>query len=91
MQNAKLRCCVQTTDRKGLSFSDFLDQCSLQVVTTKFEMSDKLVRSILKAKMYKFKEIPKKKENDFFQFSPSSLLIILYKLTKFETPSCNGF
>ena len=26
MQNAKLRCCVQTTDRNGLSFSDFLDQ-----------------------------------------------------------------
>ena len=27
----------------------------------------------------------------FFLFSPSSLLIILYKLTKFEAPSCNGF
>ena len=26
-----------------------------------------------------------------FKFSPSSLLIILYKLTKFEAPSCNGF
>ena len=27
----------------------------------------------------------------FFKFSISSLLIILYKLTKFEAPSCNGF
>ena len=27
----------------------------------------------------------------FFKFSPSSLLIILYKLTKFEAPSCNDF
>ena len=50
MQNAKLRCYVQTTDRKGLSFSDFLDQCSLLVVTAKFAMSVDLVRSILKAK-----------------------------------------
>ena len=32
MQNAKLRCCVQTTDRKGLSFSDILDQCSLMLL-----------------------------------------------------------
>ena len=52
MVNAKLRCCVQTTDRKGPSFSDLLDQCSL--VTAKFDMSDDLVRSILKAKMYHF-------------------------------------
>ena len=52
MQNAKLQCCVQTTDRKGLSFLDFLDQCSLYVVTAKFDMSDDIVRSILKAKMY---------------------------------------
>ena len=28
MQNAKLQSCVQTTDRKGLCFSDILDQCS---------------------------------------------------------------
>ena len=42
MPNAKLRCCVQTTDRKGLNFSDFLDQCSLLVVTAKFDMSDDL-------------------------------------------------
>ena len=27
----------------------------------------------------------------FFIFSPSSLLIIFYKLTKFEAPSCNAF
>ena len=54
MQNAKLRCCVQTTDRKGLGFSNVLDQCSLFVVTAMFDMSDDLVRSILKAKMYKF-------------------------------------
>ena len=27
----------------------------------------------------------------FFKFSPSGLLIILYKLTKFEAPSCKGF
>ena len=27
----------------------------------------------------------------FFQFSPGNLLIILYKLTKFEAPSCNSF
>ena len=27
----------------------------------------------------------------YFLFSPSSLLINLYKLTKFEDPSCNGF
>ena len=32
---------------------DFLDQCSLKVVTAKFDMSEDLVRSILKAKMYK--------------------------------------
>ena len=50
MQNAKLRCCVQTTDRKVLNFSDFLDQCSLLLVTVKFVMSDDLVRSISKAK-----------------------------------------
>ena len=54
MQNVKLRCCVQTTDVKGLLFSDFLDQCSLLVVKAKFDMSDDLVRSILKAKMYTF-------------------------------------
>ena len=41
MQNAKLRCCVQTTDREGLSFSDFLDQRSLKVVTAQFDMSEK--------------------------------------------------
>ena len=33
---------------------DCLDQCSLQVVTAKFDMSDDLVRSILKVKVYKF-------------------------------------
>ena len=27
----------------------------------------------------------------FINFSQSSLRIILYKLTKFEAPSCNGF
>ena len=27
----------------------------------------------------------------FFEWSPSILLIILYKLTKFEAPSCNVF
>ena len=53
-------------------------------------MSDDLVRSILKAKMYKFKAITKKNKMIFFNL-PSSLLIILYKLTKFEAPSCNGF
>ena len=53
-QNAKLRCCVQTADREGLSFSDLLDQWYLKVVTAKFDMSDDLVRSLLKAKMYKF-------------------------------------
>ena len=53
MQNAKLRCWLQTTDREGLTFSDFFDQCSLKVVTAKFDMPD-LVRSILKAKLYKF-------------------------------------
>ena len=52
MVSAKLRCCVQTMDRKGPSFSDLLDQCSL--VTAKFDMSDDMVRSILKAKMYQF-------------------------------------
>ena len=46
MQNAKLQCCVQITNRKGLS--------SFLVLTAKFEMSIDLVRSILKAKMYKF-------------------------------------
>ena len=50
MKNAKLRCCVQTTDREGLSCSDLLDQFSLKVVTAKFDMSDNLVTSILKAK-----------------------------------------
>ena len=50
MQTAKIRCFVETTDRKGLSFLDFLDQCSFQVVTAKFYMSDDLVRSLLKAK-----------------------------------------
>ena len=54
MQNAKLRSCVQTMDREGLSFSDCLDQCSLKVVTAKFDMSNDLVRSVLKAKMYNF-------------------------------------
>ena len=54
MQNAKIRCCVQTTDKKGLSFSEILDKWSLQVVTAKFAMSDDLEWSILKAKMYKF-------------------------------------
>ena len=29
MQSVKLQCCLQTTDRKGLSFSDFLDKCFL--------------------------------------------------------------
>ena len=29
-----------------------------------------------------------KKYNDFFLFSPGNLLIILYKLTKFEAPIC---
>ena len=32
-------------------FSDILDQCSNKVVTAKFDMSDDLERSILKAKM----------------------------------------
>ena len=40
--------------RIGNGFSGFLDKCSLQVVTAKFDMSDYLVRRILKAKMYKF-------------------------------------
>ena len=52
MQNAKLRCCAQTTDRKGLSFSDILDQCSLLFATAKLDMKDDQVRSILKVKMY---------------------------------------
>ena len=26
----------------------------------------------------------------FFKFSPGNLLLILYKLSKFEAPSCNG-
>ena len=43
-----------TTDREGLRFSDVLDQCSLKVVTAKFDMSNDLVRGILKAKMYIF-------------------------------------
>ena len=37
------------------------------------------------------KAITKNKYNDFSKFSVSSLLIILYKLTKFEAPGCNGF
>ena len=47
-------CWVQIKDRKGLSFSHLLDQCSLKIVTAKFDMSDDLVRSILKANMSNF-------------------------------------
>ena len=54
VQNVKLRCCVQTTDREGLSFSDFLDQSYLKVVTAKLDITDNLVRGILKGKMYNF-------------------------------------
>ena len=32
--------------------------------------------------------ITKKKKDFFFNFSPGNLPIILYKLTKFEAPSC---
>ena len=39
MQDAKLRCCLQTTDKNGLSFSDFKDQCSLQVLIPTFNRS----------------------------------------------------
>ena len=35
--------------------------------------------------------IIKKKNDFFFKFSPGNLLIILYKLTKFEAPSCYNF
>ena len=42
--------------------------------------------------MSKFAKGNNSKElKDFFKFSPRSLLIILYKLTKFEAPSCNDF
>ena len=37
------------------------------------------------------REIIRKKTNFFFKFSPNDLLIILYKLTKFEAPSCYSF
>ena len=32
-----------------------------------------------------------KKRNDLFLMSPGNLLIILYKLTKLEAPSCYSF
>ena len=41
---------VQTTDRKWLSFSDFLNQCSIEVVTAKFDMSDDLVKEHFESK-----------------------------------------
>ena len=33
----------------------------------------------------------KKNKMIFFNFSPGNLSLILYKLSKFEAPSCNGF
>ena len=41
--------------------------------------------------MSKFAKGNNSKDKKIFLFSPSSLLIILYKLTKFEAPSCNDF
>ena len=39
LQNVKRLCCLQTTDKRGLSFSDRKDQCSLQVVTATLNRS----------------------------------------------------
>ena len=41
--------------------------------------------------MTKFERVITKKMIFFFKFSPGNLLFILYKLSKFEAPSCNGF
>ena len=48
-----------------------------------FEISSFLCQNLQRAITQKNKR--------YFLFSPSSLLIIVYKLTKFEAPSCNGF
>ena len=45
--------CTNSGEERA-KFLDVLDQCSLLVVTAKFDKTDDLVRSILKAKMYKF-------------------------------------
>ena len=49
-----------------------------------FELSSFLCPNLQRA-------ITKKNKIFFFLFSPGNLLIILYKLTKFEAPSCYGF
>ena len=42
---------LQTTNKRRLEFSDFKGQCSIQVVTVKFNRSGDKVRSILKTKI----------------------------------------
>ena len=54
------------------------------LAATVFEISSCLCHNLQKAKIRNNKMI-------FFSFIPSSLLVILYKLTKFEAPSCNSF
>ena len=52
MQNAKLRCCSQTTIKECIADSDFKDQCTIQKLATNIIKSrDQLIR-ILKRYMY---------------------------------------
>ena len=54
------------------------------LAVTVFKRSSFLCQNLQRAITQKLNDI-------FFIFSPSGIIIILYKLTKFEAPSCNAF
>ena len=49
-----------------------------------FDISSLLLQNLQRA-------ITKRNKMIYFYFSPGNLLLVLYKLSKCEAPSCNGF